>query len=210
MIQDIEKEFKCSLCKSSFTRNNDLKRHISSVHEGKRPFNCEKCDSTFKESSHLKSHERRVHEGTKTFSCTYCDKRFSGNNDLTRHLSTVHGVKTPYNCNFCDISFKWNSNLRRHLKSVHKRNLKGLPKRIRVLKKENLAPQMEGKKKFRYLCKKISTTLDQKELIKELTADAETILDTSKLQGGHICDKCQLSFVDKISVNEHKASKHYC
>ena len=33
---------------SRFSKTNDLRRHISSVHEGKRPYQCDKCEKSFK------------------------------------------------------------------------------------------------------------------------------------------------------------------
>ena len=105
------------------------------------------------------------------------------------------------------MRFKWDRNLKRHLKLVHKSNVKGIPKRIQVLKPDNPLPQFERKKQFNYLCKKIHTTPGQKEIIKELSANAESILDTSKVPGGYTCVTCKLKFVDEASINEH-ISKH--
>ena len=41
------------------------KRHVTSVHEGKKPFKCDICDAKFDEKSKLKKHITSVHEQLK-------------------------------------------------------------------------------------------------------------------------------------------------
>ena len=48
----------------NFVQKGDLNRHITSVHEGKRPYDCNICDKTFTQTSHLKQHIKGVHGGT--------------------------------------------------------------------------------------------------------------------------------------------------
>ena len=91
-----QKRFKCSLCESRFSKTNDLRRHISSVHEGKRLYQCDNCEKSFKESGHLKSHIRRIHEGLKPHQCTFCDKKFAAISSLKSHVSSVHEVKNSF------------------------------------------------------------------------------------------------------------------
>ena len=50
-----------------------MKRHIESVHEGKKPFKCETCEYTYSQKSHLNQHVAKVHEGKKPFKCQICD-----------------------------------------------------------------------------------------------------------------------------------------
>ena len=52
---------KCPTCDSSFERMSHLKRHISSVHEDKRPHACTECEMKFKQKYHLKRHFSRAH-----------------------------------------------------------------------------------------------------------------------------------------------------
>ena len=39
--------FKCERCDSNFDYKHTLKRHVSDVHEGKKPFKCDNCYATF-------------------------------------------------------------------------------------------------------------------------------------------------------------------
>ena len=45
----------------------DLNRHVTSVHEGKKPFQCNACDASFAQNSDLKKNKASVHEGNKPF-----------------------------------------------------------------------------------------------------------------------------------------------
>jgi KRAB domain-containing zinc finger protein len=65
-----EKRFKCSLCESKFSRSNDLRSHISSVHEARDV--------------------EAVHEGKKPHQCNICDYKAAKNSDMKRHIQSVH------------------------------------------------------------------------------------------------------------------------
>ena len=53
----------CSICHQKFTKRSNLKRHIKSVHLGRR-FNCPDCPSEFKRLEYLKKHQAKVHKDT--------------------------------------------------------------------------------------------------------------------------------------------------
>ena len=48
----------CPVCLKLFTRNRDVKYHISRVHVGDRKFPCNICGKKFKENTHLTVHMR--------------------------------------------------------------------------------------------------------------------------------------------------------
>ena len=54
--------FKCDICSKIFQKNDHLKQHIESIHEGKT-FKCDICPSSFTQKGHLKRHIESVHEG---------------------------------------------------------------------------------------------------------------------------------------------------
>lgn len=66
-----------------------MKRHIASVHEGKRPFKCESCGATFTLKEHLKTHSY-VHTKDNPHKCSLCDASFVQKQALSKHLSTIH------------------------------------------------------------------------------------------------------------------------
>ena len=57
-----------------------LKRHIESVHEGKKPLN-------------LKNHIKSIHEEKNSHKCSFCNFSCSTNSTLKRHFESVHEGK---------------------------------------------------------------------------------------------------------------------
>ena len=56
-------DYKCESCGKSFSRLDNLKRHMHTVHEGRKDSKCE--DKSFTEAESLKKHIHTVHEGQK-------------------------------------------------------------------------------------------------------------------------------------------------
>ena len=50
-----------------------LKKHVESVHEGKKPFDCYICDYSCAKKNIMKYYVESVHEGRKPFDCDICD-----------------------------------------------------------------------------------------------------------------------------------------
>merc|ERR1712037_935657 len=99
-----KKRAACTICGTSFGRISDLKRHIETVHEGKR-------------KTDLKRHMETVHEGKRTH-CPQCSASFARKTDLKRHIETVHEGKKAQ-CPICSASFSRQTDLKRHVESVH-------------------------------------------------------------------------------------------
>ena len=87
--------FICDICKATFAENGNLKSHIGSVHEGKKPFKCDICSAKFTENGSLKKHIALVHEGKKPFKCAICDAKFSRKPYLNSHIASAHELKMP-------------------------------------------------------------------------------------------------------------------
>ena len=87
--------YQCEICQRCFKVKGNLKTHVASVHEGKKPFKCEICDKSFPLKGEMKKHITSVHEGMKAFKCDICDKSFSMKGNLKTHFTSVHeGIKT--------------------------------------------------------------------------------------------------------------------
>ena len=55
-LQQSEKTFeiyKCNNCSAAFPMKSHLKKHVTSVHEGKKPFQCSICDYCFSQTSNF-------------------------------------------------------------------------------------------------------------------------------------------------------------
>ena len=74
----------------------DLKKHINSVHKGKKDHKCDSCEKVFSEAGTLnrhinKMHEYKVHEDNKEcYKCEYCEKLFRQSHTLKTHIRSVH------------------------------------------------------------------------------------------------------------------------
>ena len=126
-----KKRAACTICGTSFGRISDLKRHIETVHEGKRKkrersyapvhqankTQCPICSGYFGRKTDLKRHMETVHEGKRT-QCPQCSASFARKTDLKRHIETVHEGKKAQ-CPICSASFSRQTDLKRHIESVH-------------------------------------------------------------------------------------------
>jgi uncharacterized Zn-finger protein len=61
--------------KSCSTKDN-MKKHVASVHEGKKPFRCDICEYRSSEKSNMNRHIKSVHEGKKNLKFEYCAAGF--------------------------------------------------------------------------------------------------------------------------------------
>jgi hypothetical protein len=112
---------KCNKCELRFVKMTDLNRHLESVHEKKKPFQCEICDYSCSLKFNLKRHFQLVHEKTKLFKCDICDYTCYQKSDLKRHLESVHVKKKPFRCDICDYRCSQKVDLKKHLDSVHQK-----------------------------------------------------------------------------------------
>jgi len=89
-----EKPFRCphpskknpnEQCTSSFSRPDELKRHVK-IHDPNKPYKCKFCDMGFSRTDHLTTHTR-THTKEKPYACEKegCDKRFARSDERLRH-----------------------------------------------------------------------------------------------------------------------------
>ena len=67
--------YECDFCDKTFSRPDNVTRHIKAVHEGKKPFPCEECDKTFAEKRSLNHHMLSFHQGL--YNTGWFNKQFS-------------------------------------------------------------------------------------------------------------------------------------
>ena len=131
-------KFRCTVadCGQTFRKHGTLQRHVTMVHDGKKPYVCEvlnydgsECGAGFDTESKLKSHAGRIH-GTRTFSCIICSTQpieFEGVSDggkeyafpthaaLQGHIANEH----PPTCMQCGLKCASQSALKSHVEVLH-------------------------------------------------------------------------------------------
>ena len=83
---------------SCFIESN-LKAHVASVHEGKKPLKCDSCDYKSFPKTDLNRHIVSVHEGNKPFKCEIYQQTTTTKQTLKNHVSPVHEKRSLINVN---------------------------------------------------------------------------------------------------------------
>ncbi|XP_023232623.1 zinc finger protein 808-like [Centruroides sculpturatus] len=132
-----KQEFKCDLCKQTFTNNRILETHLF-CHIRKKPFCCTSCNKKFLWrfllQRHVKEHKtgneneifyrnfrlqpsgNRVNSSPrngKVYACKICGREFKWKINLLRHEAT-HSEDRPFKCNICNKGFKLKGYLKTH------------------------------------------------------------------------------------------------
>ena len=90
-VHEKKKPLKCSICNTSFSSKQNLKKHISEKHEGKKEYyECNICLKTYGERFRLKEHVLKIHEGKKLFNCQDCNTSFKTKYCLNTHIEIDH------------------------------------------------------------------------------------------------------------------------
>ncbi|XP_033120382.1 zinc finger protein 91-like [Anneissia japonica] len=103
--------FACELCHKTFSRKNDLKRHLF-LHNGNKPFPCSYCTKSFVTRWLLKHHERS-HTGERPYHC-HCGKQFVQKSHLDNH-KILHAPQV-FKCKHCRRRFSEKECLSKHEK----------------------------------------------------------------------------------------------
>ena len=130
--EGIENKYACTICSYKFDSNARLKKHIETVHEGKKPFRCDICDTKFAEKSTLNCHIKSIHENPKNcddtkkvFHCESCPESFVMFKSLRQHILRLH-EEVQVKCDDCGTSFAFNDDLKKHTANVHDQKNKTL------------------------------------------------------------------------------------
>jgi KRAB domain-containing zinc finger protein len=95
---ELVKPFKCEKCNRFFSRKDNLKTHIDSIHSGlmKTKYSCKICSETFSRSYNLKIHIACKHSSHQaSFKCQICDKTFTKKGNLKQHNTSVKCKSKP-------------------------------------------------------------------------------------------------------------------
>lgn len=179
VVVDENKLYGCPKCGKSFKHNYKLKRHVSIVHEKRKPHKCPHngCNKSFSQRCHLKVHISSVHDKQKPHKCSKCDRSFSQNSHLKAHIISVHEKRKQHSCSHCEKSFSGKRDLDLHIASVH----------------DKLKP---------HICVQCNKRFSRNFNLKIHIAEEH---DKRK---AHVCSKCKCRFATKGNLNAHIAKGH--
>ena len=75
---------------SVIMEKNETKAVVDKIHK------CKHCEKTFTEDRNMKRHIQTVHEGRKDYQCPHCDQYFGLKQVLERHIVNVHNSQKDY------------------------------------------------------------------------------------------------------------------
>ncbi|BFZ13860.1 hypothetical protein BsWGS_16899 [Bradybaena similaris] len=115
----------CSQCGKSFSRVDNLRRHVKSVHP---PTIAQDQSSSAAPNSPTNTRKRSVSEldtvqtankkPAPRYNCNLCHKTFAWLKDMQRHKRNAH-CKQQYMCQHCTRPFTLLTNMQRHIKNIH-------------------------------------------------------------------------------------------
>ena len=120
-IEDIHDKTECDICGKKFTLNRNLKRHISTVHEGFKKYDCDFCGKDFGYLHALQNHINAIHRGMKHFKCNFWEDIICSDTNFKVHIQKVLESKS-HACQKCGKVFSRAHNLNYHINHVHYKN----------------------------------------------------------------------------------------
>ena len=127
-VPKLKKPHSCQVCDKGFSKSQSLKRHIETIHKGKKQkkfLKCSDCNrASFRDNSDLQRHIREVHTKSISFECEHCGKNLSNLHSKGRHerkFPNALCIKMPFECQLCPYrnQFRLKDSLYRHIKKNH-------------------------------------------------------------------------------------------
>ena len=95
--------YPCADCTKVYLRPENLKMHITTVHEG-HTFICDKCGAQFLSKTGLQGHIKVQHNKEHRHTCITCGQHFEVKQDFLSHVSKHYNMNN-YSCKKCSTKF---------------------------------------------------------------------------------------------------------
>ena len=212
-VHEGQDKFRCQVtgCGQSFRKHGTLQRHVTVVHEGKKPYICQlldekgvSCGAGFQSAGMLKSHEGRVHGSTR-FYCVVCSpegpenverKGFSTYAALQAHTASEH----PPTCLECGLRCASNRELKVHVEVQH--GSLGVDERRTHACPENGCGRAFTSKG------NLTTHIQKVHAGKRFVCGSVDLNDLHKIEGWDGSDACGRAYTSKLSLEEHIRTAH--
>ncbi|KAL6489411.1 hypothetical protein MHYP_G00031520 [Metynnis hypsauchen] len=109
--QNLEKPYRCPLCRREFQYRVSINAHMQS-HSLDSPYRCLECNKGFQCAVTLHIHQRS-HAALKPYECPDCGMVFRHRSFMEDHRRR-HTEERPHHCKICGKSFKYGSLLQQH------------------------------------------------------------------------------------------------
>jgi hypothetical protein len=98
---------------------DQIKKHISLVHENYRPFKCKECPSAYAQYALLKRHMNGKHLRDTQYKCQQCNYSTFTPGAIRTHVRMVHEKAKPNKCDHCDMAFFYKRDKIKHMSKLH-------------------------------------------------------------------------------------------
>ena len=202
LIHEDKRSFGCSECNLKFKFKRNLKRHFSSVHDGKE-FVDEWKKLKYKRKIKQEPNEEGEANNKEMYKCECCDYTSTRKSCIRKHMVLRHKESEPYNCSKCDYIGEEKRQMIRHVKEVHNTEKIQCPKCEIKIAPYNLKRHIKRihDKIFPFLCNTCGF---------KATSNAELKNHVDKVHEGkrHICPICGKGIMSATNMKSHIASVH--
>ena len=197
----------CNLCNKIFKTKDTLSAHMSRTHSGEtsNPYSCEICGKEFRLKLYLQNHVRNHEVGE--FKCNHCEKIFQRDSQLKCHFDNVHN-KTMKKCDLCE-QVLLATNLKNHVKNMHTKQSQVKCDKCDIMFKKDHAFRKHLSERHCKQCGETFASNYEKKVHRNL-------YHGENLQLTYECQKCDKSYKEIHTLNEHvdlvhyKIKKHQC
>ena len=202
-----KKNFVCTQCTASYTRNLSLQRHINGVHLKLKQYKCtfDNCDYSTAWSSGLNSHRDTKHHGVKRFRCSICDFKAYKNSNLNRHLNSVH-LKGKYPCKFCSKTLTRLDRMKKHMKDCQSDFIIPTPE----MEGAQVVDIAENVQVFKLQDQNEDNFESEVAQVVEITENDEVVKVQEKkvLKKNFVCFHCTASYTRNLDLQKHIDGVH--